>query len=59
MENNDKINYDTQAAKTLGDELRKHRTDAKIDIQDVASRLNCLPNKLMLWKKANIQAFPV
>ena len=39
MENNDKINYDTQAAKTLGDELRKHRTDAKIDIEDVASRL--------------------
>ena len=59
MENNDKINYDTQAAKTLGDELRKHRTDAKIDIQDVASRLKLSTEQIDALEKGNIPAFPV
>lgn len=57
MENNDKINYDTQAAKTLGDELRKHRTDAKIDIEDVASRLKLSVEQIDALEKGNIQIF--
>ena len=58
MENNDKINYDTQAAKTLGDELRKHRTDAKIDIQDVASRLKLSTEQIDALEKGEYSGFP-
>ena len=59
MENNDKINYDTQAAKTLGDELRKHRTDAKIDIQDVASRLKLSAEQIDALEKGEYSGFSV
>ena len=58
MENNDKINYDTQAAKTLGDELRKHRTDAKIDIEDVASRLKLSAEQIDALEKGEYSNFP-
>ena len=57
MENNDKINYDTQAAKTLGDELRKHRTDAKIDIEDVASRLKLSAEQIEALEKGDYSFF--
>lgn len=58
MENNDKINYDTQAAKTLGDELRKHRTDVKIDIEDVASRLKLSAEQINALEKGEYSNFP-
>ena len=58
MENNDKINYDTQAAKTLGDELRKHRTDAKIDIEDVTSRLKLSAEQINALEKGEYSNFP-
>ena len=42
----------------MGDELRKHRTDAKIDIQDVASRLKLSTEQIDALEKAKYSGFP-
>ena len=42
----------------MGDELRKHRTDAKIDIQDVASRLKLSAEQIDALEKGEYSGFP-